>query len=143
MLVRHVHSSAEAAGDIVRSCLQVSYRAQSICPLQPDSTNAPMHNGCLVIKLDAYDSARTCISVCLRFDIGDNAYAPGAKKKAQNRFRARKRWSWHSSFGKNETTPNFASGINHLRGRTNETARDAGVSDVRNGNQLPPCAHAN
>lgn len=63
------------------------------------SRQTSMHDGCEAIKLDAYDSARNRISVCPRFDIGNNAYAPGMKKKARNRFRAQERWSWHSSFG--------------------------------------------
>jgi hypothetical protein len=44
---------------------------------------------------------------------------------------------------RNVTEPNFASGVNHLRGQTNETARQAGVSNVRNGIPLPPCLHEN
>ena len=80
---------------MVRSCLQ--YRIGFGKSARSHQTS--MHDGCQVIKLDAYDSARNRISVCLRFDIGNNAYAPGTKKKARNRFQARERWSWHSSFG--------------------------------------------
>jgi hypothetical protein len=65
------------------------------------------------------------------------------KEKARNRFRPEKGGHGIAPSAHNVTVPNFASGVNHLRGRANETARHAGVVNVGNGNPPPSRPHEN
>lgn len=129
MLVRHGCSSVGAA----TTQSSVAYSILSGLGNLPGWTRlherADAH-GYMAIGLKAYDRADNRVNrghLYQSFDNGNSAYVPGVKKKARNCFRARERWSCHRSIGTKRDGAELCKQVNHQRGRTNETARYAGV----------------